>query len=100
MKELELFKRSLPEDEWAGNYILSTANRENISNLVRVVFGRPQPKDSWRVGVWGNDDFGMIKDFNIKDGQTEEDADKCFLQVISLKIISQDTLTELGFETF
>lgn len=92
MKDLRIFKECDPEDEWAGNYSL---NDRRHTNLVRVVFGRPQPKDSWRVGVWGNDDFGMVKDFNI-----EEDADKCFLQIISLKIISIDALIELGFETF
>lgn len=97
MKDLRVFKECDPEDEWAGNYSL---NDRRYTNLVRVVFGRPQPKDSWRVGVWGNDDFGMVKDFNVKDGQTEEDADKCFLQIISLKIVSQDILTELGFEIF
>lgn len=96
MKELEVFKECLPEDEWAGNYSLDNGYK----NLVRVVFGRPYPNNSWRVGVWGNDDFGMIKDFNFKDGQTEVDADKCFLQIISLKIVSQDVLTELGFEIF
>lgn len=92
MKDLRVFKECDPEDEWCGNYSL---NDKRYTNLVRVVFGRPQPKDSWRVGVWGNDDFGMVKDFNV-----EEDADKCFLQIISLKIISIDILTELGFETF
>ena len=48
-ERLKSFKECDPEDEWAGNYSLDNKHK----NLVRVVFGRPQPKGSWRVGVWG-----------------------------------------------
>lgn len=97
MKEIEVYKECDPEDQWCGNFVL---NDHRNTNVVRVVFGRPMPRNSWRVGVWGNDGFGLVKDFSTLNGNTEEDADKCFFEVISLKIITQDILYSLGFETF
>ncbi len=49
---------------------------------------------TWRVCAWGDDDFGLEKDFT-----SEADAWVCFLEVIGYKDVTHDSLRKLGFVT-
>jgi hypothetical protein len=84
MNRVDAFKRT--SDEWYPNY----------HELVKVSFCQtgPYPPENgdWRVCAWGNDDFGMEKDFRDR-----EEAWACFLAVISLNDVTVDRLRELGF---
>jgi hypothetical protein len=82
------------EDNWCGSY------KMDGELFVKVKFGwtGPNPKigqGQYRVGVWGNDDFGMIKDFN-----TESDCVNMLMEVIQLPLVNIELLETLGFETF
>jgi hypothetical protein len=88
MNRVDAFKRT--SGQWYPNYHLE--NHE----LVKVSFCQtgpcPSENGDWRVCAWGNDDFGMEKDF-----QEREEAWACFLAVISLDDVTADRLRELGF---
>jgi hypothetical protein len=64
--------------------------------LVKVSFLRTGANEDgpWRVCVWGNDDFGMEKDFPVED---KESAWKCFLEVISCEYIAKSWLANNQF---
>jgi len=49
----------------------------------------------YRVSVWGNDDFGMDRDFT-----THLEAKKMFNQLDRMSYINQKDLFDLGFERF
>jgi len=88
MNRVDAFKRT--SGQWYPNYHLDS------HELVKVSFGQtgpcPSENGDWRVCAWGNDDFGMEKDF-----QEREEAWACFLAVISLDDVTADRLRELGF---
>jgi hypothetical protein len=48
----------------------------------------------WRVCVWGNDDFGMERDFT-----DEDEAFNMFHQVISWKYVNMTELYAINFVT-
>lgn len=91
MEKIEVYKST--NDEWCGNYILSTSNRQNISSLVRVYF--LSNEEGYSIGVVGTDDFGMYKNFPIEHF-TKQDAIDLFLKIISLETLNQENLYILG----
>lgn len=73
--------------EWHGN------DRLGEVKIVTVRFLVDGP-NIFRIAVWGNDDFGLEKEFETDDGAVE-----CFLDIISEKYISEGYLRDLGFLT-
>lgn len=69
----------------------------NIEADVVQVSLSPLNKEStaWRIGVWGDDDFGLIKDFDV-----EKVAMSYMAELLKLKSLSKDYLFENGFEVF
>lgn len=65
-------------------------------DLVSVMLGKLAPDtDEHRVGVWGDDDFGMVKDFD-----TYQDAQELFLELTEYNDITKQLLLSLDFEYF
>ena len=93
-ERMSAFKRT--HDEWYGNYKI--ANDARVSALVEVsLIKMPKYKDSpigWRVCVWGNDDFGMERDYNDTD---KDSAVAMFHQVISWDFVNIGQLKTNGF---
>jgi hypothetical protein len=88
---VEVFKRT--QDDWYGNY--KVAGDQRVSDLVEVTFMNLYPgseSPAWRVCVWGNDDFGLERDFD-----NEAWAWNIFLQVIGMEFVNQQGLRDLGF---
>lgn len=82
------------DDNWCGSYQMDG------KSFVKIKFGwtGPNPKignGKYRVGVWGNDDFGMTKDF-----QNELDCVNMLLDVIQMPKVNIDILETMGFEIF
>lgn len=86
MNRIEVFKETL--DDWYPNY---------HGNLVRVTFhgNIASPEEDtpyYRVSVWGADDCGMEY-----DTESERVAHTIFMEVIGLKTVNWEELSELGF---
>jgi hypothetical protein len=85
-------------DDWYPNY---------PDNLVRVSLILRRKKSSeyklfgqtlFRVCVWGDDDFGMEKDFKSGNEQLDIDQAKELYQLlVNQKVINKDYLKQLGF---
>jgi len=92
MNRVDVFKRT--SGQWYQNYHLD--NDELVDELVEVSFCQtgpcPSENGDWRVCAWGDNGFGIEKDF-----QEREEAWACFLAVISLDDVTVDRLKELGF---
>jgi hypothetical protein len=74
------------EDDWYGNF-------EN--NTVKLTY-HPQLADGkYRVSIWGNDDFGIDKDFD-----SPAEAEEVFCKLKIKKVINKNDLYALGFENF
>ena len=91
--KIQVFKRT--EDDWYGCYEI--ADDARVKDLVEVMFTQtgPNPNEGlgkWRVCVWGNDDCGMERDFDI-----EGDALHLFYHIISWTYVNKDQLKNAGF---
>ena len=73
-------------DCWSPNY---------ERYLVEVSFQQLYPSGLWRVGVWGNDDIGMVRDF-----ENRALAEYCYAAVINEPYVTKDNLSIKGFEYF
>lgn len=62
--------------------------------FVEVLFS-PLIDNTYRVGVWGNDDFGMIRDYT-----NSADATTMYRKIKILPSISIPWLKENGFSVF
>lgn len=83
---VEVYKNTT--SSWYPEYTLN-----NKDKLVRVSFIKLRD-NSWRVCAWGDDDFGLEKDFL----RTQEKEAWClFLEVIGLDDVTHQALTERGF---
>lgn len=84
------------DDEWYGNDILCYRHGDYIpvhrtSRIVTVSF--MQLSDGkYRVCVWGNDDFGLEKDYNLED-----EAWYNFIKVIKMHAVNKQPLKDMGF---
>lgn len=85
--DFECFKET--KENWCGSYEMGD------KLYLRVKFSWLMPSNQWRVGVWGNDDFGMTFDSESKDI-----ALNTFYEVVKLQLVTQDKLEDMGFETF
>lgn len=88
--QIEVYKKS--SDDWYGNYYTELV-LIGFTHLIAIP--SCNHTEQWRVSAWGNDDFGMIKDFDNRD-----EAFNCFISVINLEDVTHDSLKELGFEIF
>lgn len=91
--QAQVFKRT--QDDWYGNYKIAVDQR--VSDLVEVTFMNllPGPTPTgWCVCVWGNDDYGLERDF-----ESETEAWNIFLQVIGMEFVNQQALRDMGFIT-
>lgn len=107
----KVFKRT--DDDWYGNHRLANSTRvfdyakrafvgSNLVETGRLVEvsllslpipgGGAMSDTDTRVCVWGNDDFGMEKDFDNR-----EDATATFLFVISQEVVNQKWLEDNRF---
>lgn len=91
---INVFKRT--QDLWYGSYKLAESSAAD-NMLVEVSFTQtgPNPNEGlgqWRVCVWGNDDCGMERDFDL-----EGDALHIFYHIISWTYVNKDQLKNAGF---
>ena len=95
MDKITVYKET--QDNWYPVYRVKGWN--NNLNLVCVSFTQTGPNPAngdgqWRVCVWGEDDFGMERDYDDKS------ACLCmFHKVIGWKYVNQDKLNDHGFIT-
>jgi hypothetical protein len=73
-------------DDWYGNYEVDTCKLKYLGKLSDGKF---------RVAVWGNDDFGIEKDFD-----TESEAIDMFDKLAKYEVINHQDLYDLGFVVF
>jgi hypothetical protein len=91
--KMTVFKRT--QDQWYGSYKLEES--DNGDMLVEVTFTQTGPDPDlglgkWRVCVWGNDDCGMERDFDL-----EGEALHLFYHIISWTYVNKDQLKVAGF---
>lgn len=80
---------TVPEN-WYGNF----PNQQVECTLTRALAPKKNKKDSYCcVSVWGDDDFGMFKDFH----HTEYQLAKALYDSLNNGITQQE-LYELGFQ--
>jgi len=80
------------DDNWYGNWDNNTVKLIYNGALYPVRHGRII---LYRVSAWGNDDFGINKDFS-----SELEAKAVFEKLSKLEILNQKDLYDIGFETF
>jgi hypothetical protein len=88
MKPVSVFK--LTQDDWYPPYNLDGDQVVRVSFLGNI--SNPDEYPTYRVCVWGRDDFGKEYD---SDNETEVWC--LFLQVIGMEFVDCDELTKLGF---
>ena len=84
MERTEIYKKT--NDEWYGNY---------NTDEVRLIYVGRLSDGKFRVACWGNDDFGIDKDF-----VNESDAISVFELLKSRDFINHQDLYDLGFTRF
>lgn len=92
MKNLSKFVPTI--EEWYPNFPPLCYNNPLEVDAVRVVCLRISTKD-WRVGVWGNDDLGFVKDY-----LTMDEAKTLYDSLNTPESILRSRLIKMGFEQF
>lgn len=80
------------KEDWYGNFRIADDRRFEASQLVRVsliLLSTPE----WRVCVWGNDDFGLERDFLADQ---HEAAMNLYVQIVTSQFPTQKWLRSLG----
>lgn len=91
--QITLYKPT--DDDWYGNETIIDHDRYGkISRLVCVSFYNALSNGDMRVCVWGNDDYGMEKDYKNLDQAVFE-----FRQIIEMPRVSKQLLKDMGFVT-
>ena len=86
------------EDEWYPNYDGDTVRVSLILRRKKSNEYKLYGQTLFRVCVWGDDDFGMEKDFKSGDDQADiEQAKELYATLIEQKFINQGYLKKLGF---
>lgn len=80
-------------ENWCGSYEIGS--KKYLRIRLGITGPNPPRSGKWRVSVWGNDDFGMTKDFD-----NEENARACFKNLNCSVPISKIDLELNGFEVF
>lgn len=82
--------------DWCRSFVLNSGkeNTEELLVKVSVLQTGPNPPviGKWKILIKGTDDFGMEKEFSVLG-----DADKCFLEIMKLDLISIYKLEVMGF---
>lgn len=81
--KITVFKST--QEDWHPSY-------EMEDHLFLRVSYIPLNNNTYRVCVWGADDFGMEKDLNSKNN-----AKELFHKIVELPEISENALKHLGF---
>lgn len=81
MKQTKIYKKT--NDDWYPNVNTNEVILEYIGKLI---------SNKFRVACWGNDDFGIEKDF-----ETEIEAINVFKKLKLKKVINHQDLYNLGF---
>lgn len=90
MKRLDVFK--LTDDDWHGSYIIKGwHNGVENPKLVTVTFTW-LTDGNWRVCVWGNDDFGLERDY-----ANENEAWEMFQLLLEQEKVNTGWLKSNGF---
>ena len=84
MERVEVLKNT--NDDWHPNF-------EN--NTCKLIYIGKLSDGKFRVAVWGNDDFGIDKDFEI-----ESEAIEMFHKLEKYETINHKDLYELEFTNF
>ena len=95
MKENNITVFKDTSDDFHGNYFNHLVRVE-----IKINISPPTRQMVSRVSVWGNDDFGFIKDFECVYENDPLKALDLFYKVIALKGVTIDSLIKLGFEQF
>lgn len=80
----------LTDDDWCSSFTVNTGVQ--YFDLVEVSFIPFDDSDGWRVCCWGDDDFGLEKDFF-----DEREAWGCFVSVIGMEKVSISKLIDMEF---
>lgn len=88
---------SLKDGQLSDNYDIDT---DDISTwdgreYIRLSLSIYTPMKLVRVCVWGNDDFGMAKDFEVNE---YEKAIELYDSLSNYILLNRDILEEMGFE--
>lgn len=86
----EVLKKT--NDDWYPSYKMGDTHFELY---VRVYFVEYTNSFGYKVAAWGNDDFGLEKEFSVKERQQAWDL---FLELIQMQYIGKDKLKWMGFE--
>ena len=82
------------QSNWYPNYTLKGYNKM----LVQINFGKLLTLSNsdngfnYRVSIWGEDDYGLEKDFINR-----REAYECFTHIISMEYVNIQDLKNLGF---
>lgn len=88
---IQIYKET--SEDWYPSFELCTTHINKL--LVRVSFHYPITVNrGYMVSVWGADDCGMELQFTDK-----QKAMDCFMDIISLKVITKNQLEELGLHS-
>jgi hypothetical protein len=85
------------DDDWYGNHKLTEAypiynNRTRLVTVSLLTLVSNPNQTYTRVCVWGNDDYGLEKDFDNRP-----EAEAMFMLVISQDAVNQKWLKSKGF---
>lgn len=91
MKTIRVYKET--SDNWYGNFSIKNDARFVKADLVMIKFFKLLDNKTYRVCVWGNDDFGMEYDTKDKDK-----AKKIFSKIILQPVLEKVYLEQMGFK--
>ena len=87
-RDITVFKKTT--SDWYPNY---------QGGYVRVSLVRCRPDGTyWRVCAWGEDDFGMERDYVGDAFNSYFQAFHLFMDVIRMEDVTIDSLTSMGFK--
>lgn len=78
---------------WYGNYHITQDKRYESDLLIRVSLLELRHPHGWRVCAWGNDDFGMERDY---EPDQRDQALVLYQQIVSTQMPTQAQMHEWG----
>ena len=91
MKRVEVYKKT--HDDWYPAFEMAGEKLVEVS-FIQLNPWRPVEERVWLVCVWGDDDFGMEREFKPDE---ENLARSIFLNVIEEEYVDVKFLLSLGF---
>lgn len=80
-------------EPWYGNFHISQDKRHEHDLLIRVSLLELMHPHGWRVCAWGNDDFGMERDYAPDQ---RDQALALYQQIVSTQMPTQAQMREWG----